>query len=44
MTNIQNIVNNISQGKFDDVIEVKESEPETKSEHKTSKNNPHMNS
>lgn len=44
LTNIQNIVNNISQGKFDDVIEVKESEPETKSEHKTSKNNPHMNS
>ncbi|WP_280135561.1 S41 family peptidase [Mycoplasmopsis bovis] len=44
LTNIQNIVNNISQGKFDDVIEVKESEPETKSEHKTSKKNPHMNS
>ncbi|ENY53787.1 Hypothetical protein, predicted transmembrane protein, putative protease [Metamycoplasma alkalescens 14918] len=44
LTNIQNIVNNISQGKFDDVIEVKESDPETKSEHKTSKNNPHMTS
>ncbi|MBT1356215.1 peptidase S41 [Mycoplasma bovis] len=44
LTNIQNIVNNISQGKFDDVIEVKESGPETKSEHKTSKKNPHMNS
>ncbi len=44
LTNIQNIVNNISQGKFDDVIEVKESEPETKSVHKTSKKNPHMNS
>ncbi|MBT1323721.1 peptidase S41 [Mycoplasma bovis] len=44
LNNIQNIVNNISQGNFDDVIEVKESEPETKSEHKTSKNNPHMNS
>ncbi len=44
LTNIQNIVNNLSQGNFDDVIEVKESEPETKSEHKTSKKNPHMNS
>lgn len=44
LTNIQNIVNNLSQGNFDDVIEVKESEPETKPEHKTSKNNPHMNS
>lgn len=44
LNNIQNIVNNISRGNFDYVIEVKESEPETKSEHKTSKNNPHMNS
>ncbi|WP_427902758.1 S41 family peptidase [Metamycoplasma alkalescens] len=44
LTNIQNIVNNLSQGKFDDVIEVKESKPETKSEHKTSKKNPHMTS